>query len=248
MHFRKILCASALIFTSVGASLSPAQASVNGWNSSEGSVVKLWAKGYKASDRLCSGTHIGNGWVLTAEHCLSVVGINPSTSHAVWGDYSIKWDAEGFSGNVAKIDRVVPMPDSSKDMALVHSAQLVNAPSARLRDGGQAEDLLNAQCTAFGYGLWEDNFHSDAALAKHQRGVNFTIIEAHTDIKDSPNAQLRGRGENSGALLTGDSGGGLFCNGVLSGVTVGYTEHSHTNTFMSVSAPERRWILTVTGI
>lgn len=248
MRFRKVLCVSALIFASVGAPMTPAQASVNGWNSSEGSVVKLWAKDYKASNRLCSGTHIGNGWVLTAEHCLSVVGINPDTSYAVWGDQSIDWDAEGFTGNVAKIDRVIPMPNKSKDMALVHSSQLVNAPSARLRSGGRAEDLLNAQCTAFGYGLWQDDFYSDAALSKHQRGVNFTIIEAHTYINRSSTAQLRGRGDNNGALLPGDSGGGLFCNGSLSGVNVAYTERTHTNTFMSISAPERRWIRSVTGI
>lgn len=248
---------SALLATMAGIGLvasavAPAQASIGGHNSYQGATVRMWTFGQKATNRLCSGSHIGNGWVLTAKHCIDTAGVNTKLTKVVWGNPAIDWDApsSSFSGPSSGVDKIVSHPDTKKDMALIHVPGLAqaNAPTYSLREGGRAEDLKGARCTAYGYGLWEDESQGAAALPRHQRGLDFEIKEAHTSIKTSAASQLRGYSNNNGYLNTGDSGGSLICNGKLSGVTVAYTQKSNSNTFMSISSPERKWIRKVAGI
>ncbi|MBI9001726.1 trypsin-like serine protease [Corynebacterium sp. CCM 9185] len=248
--FRRVALSTAVGTALVMSSIVPAQAVVGGFNSNQGATVKLWAYGYKAADLLCSGSHIGQGWVLTAKHCVNDIGVNTDSTRVVWGNPNINWNTENYSGSNSSVDEIVTNPDSKKDLALVHAPGLAQswAPSYYLRSGGQAEDLKNASCIAYGYGLWKDDFYANGAYAKHQRGLNVRITTARTNITSSNSSQLRGKGHNGGFLNTGDSGGSLICNGVLSGVTVAYWPGSNTNTFMSISDAERQWITDVTGI
>ncbi|MFW0121931.1 trypsin-like serine protease [Rothia sp. CCM 9419] len=253
-RFKKLrfLAAAALSTVFVAPVAAPAHAVVGGFNSNQSATVRLWAYGYKAPDLLCSGSHIGNGWVLTAKHCVDDIGVNTWSSRVVWGNPRINWNLpeNQYTGPNSGIDRIVTHPDENKDMALVHVPGLAKARVAtyRLRDGGTAEDLKNARCTAYGYGLWEDNIDSESSYAQRQRGLKMKIRYASTSIKNSNSAQLRGYNDRGGFLVTGDSGGSLVCNGVLSGVTVAYWPKSKSNSFMSISAPERDWIYRTTGI
>ncbi|MEZ2189962.1 trypsin-like serine protease [Corynebacterium sp. CCM 9204] len=248
--FRRAALSTAVGTAVLVSSVIPAQAVVGGFNSNQAATVKLWAYGYKAADLLCSGSHIGQGWVLTAKHCVDDIGVNTDSTQVVWGNPNINWDTDYYSGPSSSVDEIVTSPDPKKDLALVHVPGLDQwwAPRYNLRWGGQAEGLQNANCTAYGYGLWQDDFYADGAYAKHQRGLNFRITRAHTNITSANASQLRGKGQNGGFLNTGDSGGSLICNGVLSGVTVAYWPNSNTNTFMSISDAERQWITDVTGI
>lgn len=251
-NVKKISAMLALAATALMGQVAPAEASVNGTTSSQGAVVQLWGDSYKSSGRLCSGTHIGKGWVLTAKHCVEEVGIQARYGSVVWGTTKINWNERmKLDQKNAKITRIVTNSDSKKDMALVKVDGLAwdrQAPTLPLASHNRPEELANAKCTAYGYGIWTEHDNSNAALPWNQRSVNFTITRATSNISSSTSAQLEGKGANGAYLNTGDSGGALVCNGKLSGVTVALMTSTKTNTFMSISGSDRTWIKNVTGI
>lgn len=240
-----------LATSTVVGQVAPAQASVGGTTSQQGAVVQLWGDSYKSTGRLCSGTHIGKGWVLTAKHCVEEVGIQARYGSVVWGTTTINWDDRmNLDQKNAKITRIVTNSDSNKDMALVKVDALGRdrqALTLPLASHSSPEELANAQCTAYGYGIWTEHDESNDALPLNQRSVDFTIIRASSNIDSSTSAQLEGRSNNGAYLNTGDSGGALVCDGQLSGVTVALTPNK-TNTFMSISGSERTWIKDVAGV
>lgn len=248
---KKISAMLALATTALMGQVAPAEASVNGTTSSQGAVVQLWGGSYKASDRLCSGTHIGNGWIVTAKHCVENVGVQAGTGHVVWGTTAIDWNnRQSLDQKNGAITRVVKNNDSKKDIALLRSdalAQDPTAPTMPIAQVRRVEDLLNRNCTGYGYGIWTEYADSSASLPWNQRSVDMTITRATTAIERSTKSQLEGQSSNGAYLNTGDSGGALVCNGQLSGVTVAVTNR-YTNTFMGISGTDRTWIKLTTGI
>ncbi len=248
---KKLGAIFAIAATALVAQVVPSQASVGGNASNNSAVVQLWSTDYKATNRLCSGTHIGKGWIVTAKHCVDSVGVQAGYGNVVWGTTNIDWNnRQTHDQNHGKITRVVKNADSNKDIALLKSDALAQDSSAAtmpLANIGRVEELANQSCTAYGYGIWTEEDASAAALPWNQRSVDMTITRATTSIERSSKSQLEGENSNGAYLNTGDSGGALVCGGQLSGVTVALTNR-YTNTFMGISTPERNWIRLTTGL
>ncbi|WP_199610699.1 trypsin-like serine protease [Flocculibacter collagenilyticus] len=105
-----------------------------------------------AQSSSCGASHIGNGWILTAAHCVDYPGANER--HVNIGEYNLNDGAE----NASNIESIYIYPDytfkSSDDIALIKVSNYSDAPSIKLADFDttQALSLSNAPATVIGWG------------------------------------------------------------------------------------------------
>lgn len=252
--FKKSLASIGVASALLASAMTPSQAVVGGWESQTPETVKIWLSGVHDGQRICTGSHIGQGWVLTAKHCDD--GLYQSSARIGWGDPRTgawsRYDAASFEplptyGEEGTIDKVVMNPNAKTDLMLLHSPELENAqaPAFALRNGGLPRRLNRTDCTVYGYGLWSED--SKPQVAAHQKGLNVHIDSVDTYPTSASRAQLH-TSSYEGTIATGDSGGPLICNGVLSGVTVSKTLSTQELNFMSISNNERQWISSVAGV
>lgn len=251
---RKLLATLGIAATLSAGSIAPSNAVIDGWDSNHQATVKVWLSGSNDGQRLCTGTHIGKGWVLSAKHCGEALY---SSGRIGWGDPRTgawsRHDPASYNapkvtyGSEGKIDKTVNNPNAKTDLMLLHSPELeaANAPSVKLRNGGLPSGLRYKSCTAYGYGLWSRG--SQPTVAKNQKGLNVYIHSVTTYPKTATLAQLHAS-SHEGILASGDSGGPLICDGVLSGVSVSVDYDDQQINFMSISNNERNWIRSTTGI
>lgn len=146
--FKKLLTASsALAIAAVGLNAPASQAVVRGKNADDPAVVKIWLQGEHDGTKVCTGTHVGNGWVLTAAHC--GMHMHHKTLRVGWGDprtgaYNpergqTNADARTY-GVEGTADRAEYPDDYRVDMMLIHSPELETAqvPAMPIRTEGTA--------------------------------------------------------------------------------------------------------------
>jgi secreted trypsin-like serine protease len=176
-------------------------------------------------DAYCSGTYLGNGWILTAAHCAyetlkitAFIGVSVIT-------------AQNMSETLYTVSETIIHPyfnttTLANDIALLKLDSSPLIPSVILNNGTESIDTPGNKCKIMGYGIISD-------YSKYGLGV---LREGNVTIKDPKNFnEVNGLDTNtiviaSGEVLDesgyvedtcgGDSGSPLLCGeNILSGVT-----------------------------
>lgn len=258
--FKKLLTASsALAIAAVGLNAPASQAVVRGKNADNPAVVKIWLQGEHDGTKICTGTHVGNGWVLTAAHC--GMHMHHKTLRVGWGDprtgaYNPERGQTSADARIYGVegtaDRAEYPDDYRVDMMLIHSPELETAqvPAMPIRTEGTAQQLVAKTCTAYGYGDQTPVRQKPRKVGERLKSVSVRMTSAETDgatIDSTALGNLHGRGLN-GSLSSGDSGGPVVCDGVLSGVISSIDNASGQLNFASLDAEEAAWIQNTANI
>lgn len=259
-RFRKLLAASSVLaLAAIGLNAPASQAVVRGISAEHPAVVKIWLQGEHDGTKICTGTHVGNGWILTAAHC--GLYMHHKTLRVGWGDprtgaYNPEngetSDRSRTYGDEGTADRAEYPDDYRVDMMLIHSPELeaAQAPTLPIRTTGTAQQLVAKTCTVYGYGDQTPVRHKPRSISEHLKSVSVRMISAETDgatIDSTALGNLHGRGLN-GSLSSGDSGGPVLCDGVIAGVVSSIENASGQLNFASLDAEEAAWIKSTANI
>jgi hypothetical protein len=204
-------------------------------------ILYATAPGQPAS--LCTATLIDASVILTAAHC-----ILPS-SQASYGFYTGAGQAAAtvtpqIVANMTAYDIDQPpvvypgfvdgaCPHVQHDLALLH----LSAPADGLTPlawSQVSEPPAGTECTGVGFGASSD---TGTTLYGQKRSATETIVAV---LDDSPNVSVS---RGTGLAASGDSGGPLFCNGVMVGTTSCHEADPTIEYYSRVDQDVSGWLL-----
>jgi secreted trypsin-like serine protease len=193
---------------------------------------------------ICTGTHIGNGWILSAAHCFENQGT--IEYYAFFHKQGIH-DILQFDP-IYRIDPIVHPsfnPSSlSYDIALAHSSAMIGMEdSMNLATVDMDYERIGMNLSILGYGITSLNHETDF-LSLHEGNVSVVNPLLFDDVPiDDTMMMARGRDIYQDGVTDscqGDSGGPLFYppNWVVGIVSWGYScgEPEHPGVYARISA------------
>ncbi|XP_006889657.1 PREDICTED: granzyme A-like [Elephantulus edwardii] len=195
-----------------------------------GKEVVAHSKPYMAlilGQETCSGTLIGNKWVLTAAHCS--VGVK---SQVILGAHSISNEME-TERQIMYIKKEIPYPcydpetrEGDLKLLKLRKKATINKNVKILEQPKSGEDVKpGTKCKVAAWGKSLKIKHGQAGTL---REINVTVIDRKTCNDDkhyaynpiiSINMICAGNPKGGKESCDGNSGGPLICGGVLRGIT-----------------------------